>query len=355
MTKRNIRNLIATLVLVLLIIALFSFKFPYKIEEWGKIVPKKEWLFLKGTDGRLLEMLYDYEKGVPQQMKVRLVERGDVMTFDIHENIRSGYALDAGDTIGGIYSSEIEQNLADLRGDLSVARSNLQSLLEGEKSSIIITSEQQYNFARKEVEEQRRIVERLQKLYEEDLAAQEQYEIELGRLRLAEIQVTIAESQLETAKTGAKSGQITLAKSQITSLESQISALEKQLGLMIITTPISGRVTRMFNSDTLMAIGDTSGHILFMPIPLDDYQYLVQEEKITVKIGGYINATFNGSLIDKHQSVEQLNGKQILMTGIRLDKNSANIKPGIMAKCAINCQPVTFWELLQRFLKASIE
>ncbi len=355
MTNRNVRNLLTALALIVLIIFLLSFKFPYKIEEWGKIVPTKEWLLLKGTDGRLIEMLYDYEKGVPQQMKVRLVERGDVMTFNLHENIRSGYSVNIGDTIGVIYSSEIEQDFADLQGELAVANSNLRSLLEGEKSSIISTTEQQYNFARKEVEEQLRIVERLEKLYKEDLAAKEQYEIELGRLRLAEIQVTIAESEMETAKTGAKSGQITLAKSQIASLENQIAALEKQLRLMKITAPVSGRVTRMFANDTLMAIGDTSEQILFMPIPLDDYQYLVKEEKVIVEIGGYVNATFNGTLIDKHQAVDQLNGKQILMTGIRLDKNSAKIKPGLMAKCVINCQTVSFWELLQRFFITSIE
>lgn len=355
MTKRNTRNLIAILTLIALLVVLFSFKFPYKIEEWGKIEPTKEWVFSKGTDDRLTEILYDNERGVPQELKVRLVERGDIMTLSIHESIRSGYALDAGDTVGIIYSSEIDKNFTDLQGDLAIARLDLQNLLEGAKSSVIFTNEQEFNLAQKEVEEQRRIVSRLRKLYEEELTSKEKYEVELGRLRLAEIQMTIAESKLVTAKTGAKDSRIALARSQIVSLENKIATLERQLDLMKITTPISGRVTRMFSNNTLIAIADTSSHILFMPIPLDDYQYLVQEEKFTVEVGGYVKSTFNGELIDKQQLVKQLNGKQVMMTGIRLDKNIGNIKPGIMAKCVINCQPITFWELLKRFLKTSVE
>ena len=92
---------------VAVIVALvMPFKVPYSIKTSGKLVPAKEWILSKGSDGRLIESLFDHQKGVSESFSVTQFDRGDAVQFKLNDDLASNSTIVAGDTVGSIRSSD---------------------------------------------------------------------------------------------------------------------------------------------------------------------------------------------------------------------------------------------------------
>ncbi|MCZ6633032.1 MAG: hypothetical protein O7G87_06465, partial [bacterium] len=73
-------------------------KVPYSIETAGKFLPQKEWVLVRGQDGRLISTLYDHVRGKVEDFDVMHVENGDNLTFKLHPAIVAGATVAVGDT-----------------------------------------------------------------------------------------------------------------------------------------------------------------------------------------------------------------------------------------------------------------
>ena len=100
---------------LLIVVLLLPFQIPYKITVPGKVLPTKEWLVVKGTDGRLMTSLINHKAGVHENYAVRLFERGDAVQFSFNPNIVAGSSVSTNDTIGVIYSNESQKQLINLK------------------------------------------------------------------------------------------------------------------------------------------------------------------------------------------------------------------------------------------------
>lgn len=347
--RRNITRLI--LILLAVVVASLFFlpiQYPYKIDGLAKIVPVREWRLIKGTDGRLLASLHNHERGMTEAYAVSQFERGDAVNFAIRSALQAGQQIAAGDTVGRIYSNEIERQLAQLNGELEVATAALAVTTEGEKASVVQEAEQRLAFARREQAEQQKIAERLERLYQQGLTSRELYEIEAGRLKLMEINIAIAEAQLQSAHTGAKREEIRLARSQIEALRREIAAVERRSAQYVFTSPIDGKIARLFSDDTLLTIYDTTAYIVFMPIEWQNYQYLAPLQEVNLQFSG-ADSQQSGRLLTFDRSVHNLNGRQVVFAALRID-NRQRLLSGMLQKCVIWARPVTLWEHTKRFL-----
>lgn len=133
MSKKNKRVIQITVPLVIIIILLMPFKLPYTINVVGEIKPSREWMLSKGDGGQFLTNLLDNEKGITQNYGVTQSERGEDINFILHPLMSSKKTINAGDTIGIIYSSKLERRLSQLKGDLQVAETKLKSAKEKSK------------------------------------------------------------------------------------------------------------------------------------------------------------------------------------------------------------------------------
>lgn len=347
--RRNITRLI--LILLAVVVASLFFlpiQYPYKIDGLAKIVPVREWRLIKGTDGLLLASLHNHERGMTEAYAVSQFERGDAVNFAIRSALQAGQQIAAGDTVGRIYSNEIERQLAQLNGELEVATAALAVTTEGEKASVVQEAEQRLAFARREQAEQQKIAERLERLYQQGLTSRELYEIEAGRLKLMEINIAIAEAQLQSAHTGAKREEIRLARSQIEALRREIAAVERRSAQYVFTSPIDGKIARLFSDDTLLTIYDTTAYIVFMPIEWQNYQYLAPLQEVNLQFSG-ADSQQSGRLLTFDRSVHNLNGRQVVFAALRID-NRQRLLSGMLQKCVIWARPVTLWEHTKRFL-----
>jgi hypothetical protein len=324
--------ILITLIIVLLLLPI---KFNYNLYVKGKILPSKEWIIYKGTDGRLTSQLINYRSGISQAYDVNLFDRGDAMQFAFDEGLYSGSQILVNDTIGVVYSNEIERQIENLKGQIILAKASLSLNLTGEKQAIIDQENKNLEYAIKQADEQKKILDRMQILYEKGLVSEEEYEIAKGSYDLNNINISISKARLQTVESGAKLEQIELIKSQIISLEKELAILQKRFKGFTIISPLSGVVNRKTNSDTLMTISDVSEFILINPVKVNDKKFISDSALIDIYAVGK-KQNVNANVIEIDNSVKIVNGIQVVTVTSVVNGKGADIIPNLIVDCYIH-------------------
>lgn len=336
-------------VLIAVSFLIIPLKLPYTVESYGKILPSKKWVLAKGTAGQLIASEFNYETGLNEGYSVSQFERGEAMRFSFHPAIGENGFVSAGDTIGSIYSSDTEERLVELNGQLALARATLAVNTGGEKESIIRESEQRLAHAEAEATEQQKILARIKNMYQQNLVSQQEYDTADNKANLLDIQVSIAASQLEAARTGEKPEQIKFVQSKIAALQQEIEILQKRLNSFSIIAPIGGKISRVFSSDTLLVISDTSSYLAFIPVKLEDYPYISRGQNVKLYHNS-LSKIARGKLVSIETEINFLSGKQVLLATASLTNFSSDLLPGMLTGCAISCEPITGFEYAKRFV-----
>jgi len=280
--KKILLFMTAFAVIVLLLIPI---KIPYSLSSIAKAKPAKQWLIIKGTDGKLVTTLINNINGNVENYSVTQFERGDVVQFYLNKNIVSGVKVNEKDSIAFITSNLSEIEITQLKSELNDALAQLKLSESNEKESIVNTEKQKLEFSKKQYEEQQNLFNRQKSLYEKQLISQEEYELAKSSLELFKINVDISSERLSTVQTGSRPEEIEMIKSRIVGLQNQIRAFENKFDKYFIQTPINGIIQRTYSTDTLINIEDYSELIAFVPVK---NEYLNQ-----IKIGQTVNLEGN--------------------------------------------------------------
>lgn len=323
MIKKNILILLAIL-LVLLLVVILPINLTPTIVSNGKLLPSKEWIISKGLEGLIYTTLVDNISGFNEEYSITQFDRGDLVKFNLSKNIKPGNNISVNDTIGFIYSSLNEQEIATLKGELGSAKASLNVGISGEKESLIELEKKNLDYAKKQVEEQSKYFERQKKLFEKQLITQDEYETEHARLELYKININIAEQRLNSVLSGTKKEEIQLINSQINSIENQISVLQKKSSNYVLISPIDGKVSSTYSKDTLLIINNVSNYTVLIPIKLN------------------MSSSFN---IGNEIEIESRNGEKIISRIDAIDKtvNLIGIEQYIIIKTSFKCEPNMFF------------
>ncbi|MCD4747296.1 MAG: hypothetical protein K8R58_13440, partial [Bacteroidales bacterium] len=327
------------------------FKIPYTIKVTGILMPSKEWLLTKGTDGRLMTLLFDHKKGISQNYTFKQFDRGDEIKFEIYPHIRGGSIVNSFDTIGIIVSNEIERQLVSLKGELDVTKASLDYYLSMEKESIIDEAKQQLTYAEVEAEAEQKLFDRQKMLYEKKCIPQEEYEISKSKADLNNINVKIAHAKLQTLQSGTKIEYINYIHSQINKLHNDIKVLERKIADYAIVSPITGIAYHLFAGDTLLIIGDTSEFVINIPVKWGQRHYIKPMQSIILKAKG-VDSINNAELIRLNKIVYHINNNQLLIATAILKNNNNDLVQGLPVNCSIECDNVLLNEYLLNFIKS---
>lgn len=323
------------LIALIIVLLLLPIKFNYNLYVKGKILPSKEWIIYKGTDGRLTSQLINYRMGISQSYDVNLFDRGDAMQFAFDEGLYSGSEIKVNDTIGVVYSNEIERQIENLKGQIISAKASLSLNLTGEKEAIIEQENRNLEYAIKQAEEQKKILDRMKVMHEKGLVSQEEYEITKGNYDLNNINISISKARLQTVETGAKQEQIGFIKSQITSLQNELDVLKNRFEGLTIISPITGVVNRKTNSDTLMTISDASEFILINPVKVNDKKFISSSALIDIYAVGK-KQNVNATVIEIDNNVKIINGIQVVTVTSVVNGKGVDIIPNLIVDCYIH-------------------
>jgi len=332
-------------ILVIIIFLILPINLKYNIYVKGKLLPVKEWIVYKGTDGRLTSLITNYKTGMNESYDVTLFDRGDAMKFSFNQNLYSGARLKSNDTVAIVYSNEIERQIEDLKGEIISARASLTLNLTGEKEAIIEQENKTLDYSIKQAEEQKKILDRIKTLYEKGLASQEEYEIAKGTYDLYLINSSISKARLQNVQTGAKKEQVGLIKSQINALENKLAILQKRFNGFTITSPINGLVNRRTNSDTLLIIADVSKYVLLCPIKIQDSKFISDTAAIEVRTSDEI---VSAKVYEKDKSVKIVSGIQVITLSADVFNDKVKLAPDMIVDCYIDAGDLSPIEYLVR-------
>lgn len=344
---REITKIGGILGIIVVAIVFLPFKIPYTIESPGKIKPVQEWGLVRGEDGRLMETLYNYKVGTIPHFTITQFERGDIIDFSLRPSISTGSFIFANDTVGTIYSSNLERDFVNLNSELKIAQALLVLNRRGQKKSIVRASQERYHYNLQKIAEHKKIVDRTRQLYEEGLTTKEDYEIAEGKLKLFNFDASIAEAQMNATQTGVKAEEIDLLRIKIKTLEDKLLTLQKRAASFMITSQISGKVARVFSNDTLLMIIDTSAFFVFIPIEWDKRKYLRAGQNVEFTVNG-IQSIQTGKVTAIDNSIFILNGRQVFFISAVIENQDINIFPGMMVSSKIYCEPVPMTEYIKR-------
>jgi multidrug efflux pump subunit AcrA (membrane-fusion protein) len=349
MTKNRIILIIAVLSLVIIL----PISIPVSVSSKGKLLPHYTWTLSKGANGRLLTSLNDNSTGINQEFTVTQFERGDAVQFKLNLDVIKRNEINKGDTIGYVISSEIEKDIEKLKGELETARASLSVQTSSEKESIIQAEKNKLEFAETELDEQTKVYTRKKKLFDRDLISQQEFEADEARYELAKININIAKERLRTVESGAKEEEINFASAQINAIENQILVLQKRFESNNIVAPINGLINRLFASDTLLVVNDTSKNVCLVP---------VEWSKINkIKIGQVVSISsidvdeeIEGEVTFIDNSVNTINGSQYVLVTVLSNERIFQLKPGLIVECQFDCGTDTILNLFLEFIKPII-
>lgn len=325
---------------------------PCTLEAPGKVVPQREWVLVRGPDGQLISTLSDHLSGRTESCAVVAFDRGDYGTFHLHPTLAIGAAVALGDTIGQIYSHELERQLADLRGQLATELASLALARTGEKESVIQEARLRLEQARLQAEQQRREVTRLQALFDQNLVAGAELEIAMTTLKVQELQFAIAAAQLQTAQTGAREAEVEWIRTRTAALQEELDLLERRAEIATLCAPLRGRFAGAFSGDTLAVIQDTAAYVVLMPVRWTNRSQLAPGQTVELQIEG--SAARPTGAIEYLDRIARtaLDGRQFLSARVLVADSTATLVPGLVVRCAIHCPPVSLIEYLWNFLSS---
>lgn len=332
---------------VIVIILLLPIKISYNIFVRGKILPVNEWIIYKGTDGRLTSQLINYKTGLNQSYDVTLFDRGDAMQFQFNSSLISGSSIRKNDTIAVIYSNENERQIENLKGEIITAKASLSLNITGEKVAVIDQETKNLDYATKQAEEQKKILDRISMLFNKGLASQEEYEIAKGTYDLYLINVSISKARLKSVETGAKPEQVGFIKAQIISLENELAILQKRFKGFTLTSPINGIVNRKTNSDTLMIISDVSEFVVMSPVKVKDKRFIQDSANVDIHTNG-TKQDVKSFVYEIGNHVELVNGIQIVTVTSFIEGKSDQLIPSLIVDCYIETGKLSPLEYLVR-------
>ena len=339
----------AAVLLLLVCLILLPFKIPYSVKAYGRIMPAKRWVLARDADGQLVTSLFDYKVGRNFGYGVAQFAREGAMNFAIDSIIRPGRVISAGDTVGSINSTDSRERLVQLQGQLETARADLDISIRGEKEATVEEFEQKLTHARERYDNQLRIVERLREMYRQNLISQQEYEIADGEARLMEIEVSIAASQLSAMQTGEKPEQINLLRTRIHALQREIETLQKRIDSFSILSPLDGVISRVYSSDTLLIVSDTTSYIVFIATRYNEYPKISRGQAVEIDVDG-VSAPVRCQVISTDDEIRILNGEQTFVTVAETSESNGQLPAGMVVKCSITCKPISAFDYVKGFI-----
>lgn len=292
---------------VALVIVFAPIKFSNNIPAYAKVLPSKEFVTIKGSNGQIISHLVNNYTGIVENIKTIQVDREDFASFSL--TISNSNVL-KGDTLAVFSSSHTDFIIEEVKGEILEQEQYLESQLSGEKESIINEQEKIYEISKINYSNQKPISERKYELYSNELISEEEYDLAKNLLARFKLEEEREFQKLEALKTGVKNEDIIVTKERISNLKRQGEILENRNSDYNIIAPFDGIIYGSNSLDTLFTLSENKSYVILIPIKIDDAS--------SISIGQLINFNDSDSLpnikIEMQDSqIKSINGERYVI------------------------------------------
>lgn len=320
------------------------------------IQPVQEWELSRLPDGSLSSVIRNQLTGAIESYGITEFRRGDVVRFELLSEVYLKGYVNAGDTIGRLYSNDEKVRLTELRGQLDILQAELGYYLSGQKPESVKSAEREVELAKQEVENQRRVLERSKLLIGDSLISVQQFEIDEHNLEMKLLQVDLAKAKLQVVVSGAKSERIQMIETQKRALEDQIEQLEARMDQLTMLAPIAGKVVLNRNylgSDILVRIIDTTGFVGVAPVLMRDLNYIASGSGVSLRHHTGMGVEMaRGEIIDFNNVAEILNGETVVFFTSYFKNNPQPLLPGKIIEIEVEGKYLRPWDYAVKLFKS---
>ncbi|MBK6622786.1 MAG: hypothetical protein IPH04_21445 [Saprospirales bacterium] len=347
MNSIHLKRYSGFILLVLVVASAFApVDVPFKLDSVARIVPLRQWILAKGTDGSLTVTLHDHQQGQILEAEGYQFDRGDLVRMHFNKSDSSATYLRKGDPAVSISSNTLGEQLVALKTQLAVEEANLGVVATGQKQELIRQLEEERNLAKENLKLQKKAYDRAKQLFGDGVVPLAELELAENLHEAAVLQLKVAENALNVAVTGEKKEIVSLASSTIKSLKEQIAFLEDKATRYTLNAPFDGLIrTELSIEGDRIFLEDTAASVLFIPVRVRDSRFIHtgQEIKLTLPDNRRV---FTSTVQEVGQQVQLLNTEQVIV--VKAITREKGLPLGMPIQCTIDCGNVRILEFLKR-------
>jgi len=288
-------------------IVLIPIKISNNINAFVKILPAKELIATKGSNGQIINHLVNNFTGIVEDVKTIQVDREDFAKLKL---INENSNVEKGDTVAIFNSSHTNFIIEEIKDEISEYEKLLNSQLSGEKSSIIFAQEKIYEMSKITYANQEAIFNRITSLYNSQLISVEEYDLAKNLLAKLKLDEEKEYQNLLTLKNGLKAEDISITRNKINSLNKQMEILQNRVSDYNICSPFDGFVSGISSLDTLFIISKSNNYVALIPIELEKYNLVNVGQNITFYAAG---TEINVQIQTVDSKIQLINGKKYVV------------------------------------------
>lgn len=266
------------ILLCCLAVVLIPIKIPNNISAYAKILPSKELVAIKGSNGQIITHLINNYSGIVEYVKTIQVDREDFASLSL--KAKNSHVF-AGDTVAVFTSSHTNLIIEQSKGEISLQEKLLDSQLSGEKSSTINEQEKIYEISKINYSDQEAIFNRAAALYKAELISVEEYDLAKNLLAKLKLDEEKEFQNLLSLKSGLKPEEISITKDKIDALKKQKNILENRISAYNLISPFDGFVFGSSSIDTLFTISEINSYVALIPIQIEKAPFLHINQEVT--------------------------------------------------------------------------
>lgn len=353
--KRNRLFAVGTALILVMAVKMSPSDLSYTIYTSSLVMPLSEWTLSRAQNGNLISSLKDNRTNNLRAFSASVFQRGYQANFQLNPAVYHRARLSKGDTVATMYSNQDEERLIQLQGELRVQQAELQASNSGQKAADVAGMANQIALARQELATQRTLTQRTEALYADSLVSVQEYQTDVSKLRVRELNLKMAEANYQSAITGGKPEQLQVGRSRINLLQQQIGQIKSGLKDLTLVAPVSGTILLRTTSanpteEVLLSVADNSAYVVLLPVSYLEREYVQLNQTVEIAITGTTQTT-SGRIVGIDNTVQLVDGRQAFFVTALVEEKHVPLVPGMLARTTIVCQPIPLEEHLKRSAK----
>jgi hypothetical protein len=344
---RKFRFVFLAVIVLVFIAVLLQVKFPFSTKSPCLFLAQQEWSLIHDVPDKILAQGIRNDSSSAQNFSLLQFSRQDYVDFSLQPDIKIGCIIKKDQVVATLFSHENQIRVSQTRALLNQAKANLHILAVGEKQPLQEEAVQAVRYAKAAFETFKPEFERKQKMLQEKLISQSDFDSAAAAYQLRGINIELQEARLKALQTGAKPEELDLVRTEIAGLEDEIELLEAKLAADVIKSPIGGIVVEPDCTTILFRVNKIDTLVVHIPIGEELRQYVHKGEPVVIY-------SYNSPLIYKStvknigHTAKLINRRPMFIAECIVDNADQKILPGMSGVAKVQFGRYTLLELLDR-------
>jgi HlyD family secretion protein len=251
--------------------------------------------------------------------------------------IKEGQKIEVGDLVAHLASNQYLNDLNTIEARIAAAQANYELLKKGPRAEEIQQAKDKIEQLKTLLGTKEQERGRYQKLWEQKLVSQEEWNKVDSDYRVLESELSIAQNELKILLETPRPEELRKADAEIKQLEAQAAYYRDQVQSSEIRSPITGLVTKIRPYGDIVSIVKYDSVLVMIPVSEKDMDIVKKEQRIRFKVRSYPGKTFEG-IVTKVPQQSEVNKDHVVFP---LTAKAANIdlilKPGMTGQAKIYC------------------